>query len=170
MDRDEEIRQAGRILTEYLRVNGLRKTQERSALLDAIYMYDGYFTPDLLSYDMSEKWNFRVCRATVYNNLALFEDAGLVRKVWLNGEPKYQKIWNNNYGIHLICSGCGSVTDCNDEKVRRQIEEMRKRRFIMSGYSLYIYGHCVKCAAALRRKQRKMEKIYNNKKDDKRKI
>ena len=43
-----------------------------------------------------------------------------------------------------------------DEKIRRQIGEMRTRRFTMTGWSLNIYGMCSKCMASLKRKQKKL--------------
>ena len=161
MDRNEEFRQAAVALTDYLHVHGLRSTPERNALLKAVYAYDGFFKPESLLLDMPSKHDFRVCRATVYNNLGLFEEAGLVQRVWLNGEIGYKKCWSNKYSIHLICSACGTVSECSDEKVRAQIEDMRKKRFVMTGYSLSIQGLCGKCSAALKRKRKKMEKIYS---------
>ncbi|MBO4267951.1 MAG: transcriptional repressor [Bacteroidaceae bacterium] len=163
MDRNEELRQAMMALTDYLHVHGLRSTPERNALLKAVYTYDGYFKPETLSFDMLEKHGFRVCRATVYNNLGLFEEAGLVQRVWLNGETGYRRSWTNRYSIHMICTGCGSVVECSDDKVRAQIEDMRKKRFVMTGYSLSIQGLCGKCSAALKRKRKKMEKLYSEK-------
>ena len=161
MDRSEELKLAESALNDYLHVNGLRSTPERNALLKAIYTYDGYFNPESLSVDMLEKHGFRVCRATVYNNLKLFEEAGFVQRVWMNGEICYKRCWNNRYSIRLICSGCGVVVECSDEKVRSQIEAMRKKRFVMSGYSLSIQGLCGKCSAALKRKRKMMDKKHS---------
>ncbi|MBR6370119.1 MAG: transcriptional repressor [Bacteroidaceae bacterium] len=163
MDKNEEMGQAMVVLTDYLHVHGLRSTAERNALLKAVCTYEGYFNPESLSIDMLKKHGFRVCRATVYNNLRLFEEAGLVQKVWLNGEIGYRRCWSNKHSIHLICSECGSIVECTDDRVRFQIESMRKKRFVMTGYLLSIHGLCGKCSAALKRKRKKMEKIYSEK-------
>lgn len=163
MDKNEELKQAVIVLNDYLRVHGLRSTPERNALLKGVYAYEGNFKPELLLADMPEKYDFRVCRATVYNNLRLFEDAGLVQREWLNGEIGYRKSLTNRYSIHLVCSECGSVTECSDDKVRAQIEDMRKKRFVMTGFSLSILGLCGRCSAALKRKRKKMEKKYSEK-------
>lgn len=156
MDRAEEIRQVRQALSDYLHLHGLRSTPERFALLEAIYMTDGIFKPEKLLADMEARKTLRVCRATVYNNLGLFEDAGLVRKLMLNGESGYEKLWHNPFGIRLVCTSCGRVTECGDEKVRHQIEDMKKKRFTMTGWSLNLYGLCSKCQAALKRKQKKL--------------
>ncbi|MBO7113514.1 MAG: transcriptional repressor [Bacteroidaceae bacterium] len=160
-DRNEEMRQ---ILADHLRLQNLRNTPERRAVLDAVLLTEGPFTPESLQEIMESRQNFRVCRATIYNGLGLLEDAGLVRKICLSGLVRYEKCWKNRYSIRLTCTSCGSVTDVNDDLVRRQIENMRKRRFTMAGWSLTVYGLCSKCLAALKRKQNRLNKKDKDKK------
>ena len=71
----DKVRQ---MLTEYLQKNGHRKTPERYAILDTIYSIKGHFDIDMLYSYMAEKEKFRVSRATLYNPLILFRDAGLI--------------------------------------------------------------------------------------------
>mgnify|MGYP002242188618 CR=1 FL=1 len=55
------------ILTEYLQVNGHRKTPERYAILDTIYSIKGsILTFDTLYNYMANEGKFRVSRATLY--------------------------------------------------------------------------------------------------------
>ena len=68
------------ILTEYLQVNGHRKTPERYAILDTIYSIKGHFDIDTLYNYMANEGKFRVSRATLYNTIILFIDAKLVIK------------------------------------------------------------------------------------------
>jgi Fur family transcriptional regulator, ferric uptake regulator len=62
------------------------------------------------------------------------------------------------------------VMEYDDHNVHRQIEAMRVKRFTISSYSLYVYGLCSKCSAALKRKQKKIlnkiEKQKNGRKKD----
>ena len=62
---------------QYLQSKGLRKTQERFAILDAIYSIDGHFTMEELLDVMTES-RFHVSRATLYNTMELLTDAHLV--------------------------------------------------------------------------------------------
>lgn len=156
MDKTECLRQARQRLSDYVRVNSLRYTQERETLLDAIYLTEAPFSADAMSKQMSEKRRMRVSRATVYNNLLLFERAGLVRKVFLNEQVMYERTDRNLGVIRMQCSNCGKVTEMNDDRVRHQIGEMRTRRFTMTGWSLTVYGLCSSCMAVLKRKQKKL--------------
>lgn len=69
---------AKQILTEYLQSNGYRKTPERYAMLDAAYSIKGEFDLLTLCEYMETEARFRVCLATLYNNITLLVNAGIV--------------------------------------------------------------------------------------------
>lgn len=169
MDKAESLRQARQKLSDYVRINSMRNTPERIALLEAIYSWDDMFSAEALSSQMSQKRRMRISRATVYNNLGLFEKAGLVRKVFLNNQVLFERTDRERGVIRLLCGGCGQVTEMNDDRVRHLIEEMRTRRFTMTGWSLNVYGLCSKCMTALKRKQNKLKIITDNSKNENRK-
>jgi Fur family ferric uptake transcriptional regulator len=56
---------------------------------------------------------------------------------------------------------CGTVTEVRDEKLRQVIESTHSRGFSIAHTSLYIYGVCSKCAAARRRKEKKLKEQKN---------
>ena len=65
MDKAEVLRQARQKLSDYLRINSLRSTPERMALLDAIYSSEAPFSAEALSSQMSAKSRMRISKATV---------------------------------------------------------------------------------------------------------
>ena len=91
MDKADAISAARQELADYLRFKSKRNTPERNQLLEAIYSVDTAISADELSEEMSRSSRFRISRATVYNNLRLFEDACLIRKVFLNGKVMYER-------------------------------------------------------------------------------
>ena len=165
MDKTNEgFVQARQHLADYLRLNSLRSTPERNALLEAIYSFDAPIQAEELSRIMSEGGRLRISRATVYNNLNLFEEAGLVRKVFQDDKVLFERTDKNKGVIRLICGGCGKTTEMNSDKVRRQIAVMRTRRFTANGWVLNVYGLCSKCTADLKRKQNRLNKKDKDKK------
>lgn len=159
MDKADPLSQARQNLADYLRLNSLRNTPERNALLEVIYQADAPLQAEELSDLMTQgAARLRISRATVYNNLKLFEDAGLVRKVFQDDRVFFERTDKNKGVIRLICSGCGKTTEMNSDKVRRQIAVMRTRRFNASGWVLNVYGLCGKCSADLKRKQNRLNK------------
>ena len=164
MDKADAISAARQELADYLRFKSKRNTPERNQLLEAISSVDTAISADELSEEMSRSSRFRISRATVYNNLRLFEDACLIRKVFLNGKVMYERTDRSKGVIRLICGGCGKTTEMNSDKVRRQIAMMPTRRFNATSWVLNMYGMCSKCAADLKRRQNRLNKIHKDKK------
>ena len=142
------------ILTEYLQVNGHRKTPERYAILDTIYSIKGHFDIDTLYNYMANEGKFRVSRATLYNTIILFIDAKLVIKHQFGNSSQYERAYNNETHHHMICTECGKVTEFLDENLKQAIANTKLKKFHASHYSLYIYGVCSKCTWAKRRKKK----------------
>lgn len=164
MDKADSLSQARQNLADYLRLNSLRNTPERNALLETIYQADVPLQAEELARLMTEGTRLRISRATVYNNLKLFEEAGLVRKIFQEDRIFFERTDKNRGVIRLICSGCGKTTEMNSDKVRRQIAVMRTRRFNATGWVLNVYGLCSKCTADLKRKQNRLNKKDKDKK------
>ena len=164
MDKADGLAQARQNLADYLRLNSLRNTPERNALLEAIYSIDAPIQAEELSRLMSDGDMLRISRATVYNNLRLFEDAGLVRKIFKEDKVLFERTDKSKGVVRLICGRCGKTTEMPGDKVRRQIAIMRTPRFNPTGWVLNMYGLCSKCTTDLKRKQKRLNKTDKDKK------
>lgn len=141
---------------QYLQNKGLRKTQERFAILDAIYSIEGHFTLEALLEKMTAS-KFHVSRATLYNTMDLLTDAHLVIRHKFGNTSQYEKSYNMTTHFHRICMSCGTVTEVEDEKLRQVIENTHSKGFSIAHTTLYMYGTCAKCVAARRRKEKKLQ-------------
>ena len=164
MDKADGLAQARQNLADYLRLNSLRNTPERNALLEAIYSIDAPIQAEELSRLMSDGDMLRISRATVYNNLRLFEDAGLVRKIFKEDKVLFERTDKSKGVVRMICGRCGKTTEMPGDKVRRQIAIMRTPRFNPTGWVLNMYGLCSKCTTDLKRKQKRLNKTDKDKK------
>ena len=151
---------------QYLQNKGFRKTQERFAILDAIYSIEGHFTMEELM-DIMNASKFHVSRATLYNTMELLTDAHLVIRHKFDNSSQYEKSFNMTTHFHRICMSCGSVTEVRDEKLRRVIENAHSKGFSIAHTSLYMYGMCSKCMAAKRRRENKEKKLREQRNNNK---
>src|ERR1035437_4550917 len=137
------------MFTEYLKKHKHRKTPERYAILERIYLYEGHFNAEVL-YNLMEA-EYRVSLATVYNTLELLLDCKLIIKHQLGGQfAQYEKAFGNNTHHHLICTHCGKVKEFTDKQLRIAIQNRKFAHFQTSHYSLYLYGLCRKCKELLK--------------------
>ena len=143
------------ILTDYLKVNKMRCTPERYAILKAIYSINGSFDIETLLTHMEKNEKFRVSRATIYNTIALLINANLVTHHQFGQESRYEKCFNSGK-VHMVCTSCNKVTEINNLDLTDKIANIKK--FHSTHYSLYIYGLCNKCHQALKRRKARMNK------------
>lgn len=133
-----------RVFTDFLSANGHKKTSERMAILEEIYRLDCHFDAGELHHCMRLK-NYTVSMATVYNNMKLFEQAGLVTKHrFENGMAQYERSYFRGNHHHIIFTDTGEVKEFRDvriHEIQRMIEETYG--IVVDRHSLYFYGrHC----------------------------
>lgn len=159
IDKKESVRVAvERILDNYLETSKHRKTPERYAILNAVYNFNGHFTLEELGEKLAADYRFPVSRATLYNTLKLFLELRLVIRHRFQGATKYEACYEGESHCHQICTVCGKVTEVKSAEVTRSIDEMHLKRFRKDGYTLYIYGICSTCQAAMTRQRRNKNK------------
>jgi Fur family ferric uptake transcriptional regulator len=153
--KDGTLKAVEHILDSYLEMNNHRKTPERYAILKAVYSIDGHFTLDELGAKLKEEYRFLVSRATLYNTINLFMELRLVIRHRFQGSTKYEACYADNSHCHQICTVCGRVTEVKSPEIAEAIEKMHLKRFRKDGFTLYIYGICSTCQAAITRKNKK---------------
>lgn len=142
---------------EYLQARGLRLTQERVTITEAVFSHHEHFDADQLVASLSE----RVSRSTIYRTLSMFEEAGLLRKV---ARTKDRDVYEHDYGYpqhdHLICQKCGSLTEFHNAQISSILDEVaRQSGFRMDGHRLEVYGTCSNCLRRPARRHRKLDMV-----------
>lgn len=143
------------IFTEYLKVNKMRRTPERYAILKAIYSIEGSFDIESLLKSM-ENERFRVSRATIYNTISLLINANLVTHHQFGTVSKYEKCYNSGKS-HLVCTNCHKIVEINNINLIETLTTNIKK-FHLTHYSLYVYGLCNKCHQAAKRRKSRVKK------------
>lgn len=81
---------------------------------------------------------------TVYRNISLFKEQGLVKYVaTVDGEERIDG--RTDPHAHFVCSKCGSIYDIEDTELTAAETSLAGEGFIVESKSVTYYGVCAKC-------------------------
>lgn len=89
------------VLKKYLKAKGLRNTPERYTILEEIYNQSKHFNVEELYLLMLER-KYHISKATIYNSIDVFLDAGLIRKHQFGDGATYEKSYFDKQHDHLV--------------------------------------------------------------------
>lgn len=131
---------------QFLRSRGQRVTQERLALFEEIFAQHKHIDAEELLAAMKAR-GLKISRATVYRNLDLLVECGMVRKQRL-GQDRffYEHIHGGQHHDHLVCTVCGRVVEFVSPGIAAlQAEICRAHGFVPTRHTLQISGLCNQC-------------------------
>lgn len=136
-------------LVRYWRAHGLRRTAERTNLLEHIYSIEGAFTADDLVSSFAAYY-FTLAPATIYNALDLFCSLGLTVRVLCGDRILYERALGEPL-CHFFrsCTRCKRVDKLPAEQVEKKLESVKYQRFKAKAVSICTYGLCSNCSAQL---------------------
>jgi len=83
--------------------------------------------------------------ATVYNNLKLFEEQGLVIRVAnVNGVERYDA--NTSDHVHFVCEKCGAVIDIMDADIQGAKKTCQVGQAKINSIQIVLHGTCESCS------------------------
>ena len=153
-------------LTLYMEEKSLRKTPERYEILRVAGLANGIFTIDALMQLMKEHAKFQVSRATLFNTMELFCDAGLVIKHLLATAAHYELKTDNTPKAYVICRQCNTITKVSISTAKLALQNLHVRYFSIEDKIVYMHGLCRKCQAKNRLEAKKKNKSIKQDKNN----
>jgi Fur family ferric uptake transcriptional regulator len=125
-------------------VKTMRLTNQRQVILEELRKVTSHPTAGEL-YDMVRKRLPRIGLGTVYRNLELLSEAGVIKKLETGGEQK-RFDGNAEAHYHIRCSGCGRVDDIH----LARLEDLDAKasnccNYRIQGHHIEFTGLCPDC-------------------------
>jgi len=131
-------------LNQTLHAGGLRLTKQRQAILDVLQGTTEH--PDAAwVYEQVRQRIPNVSMGTIYRNLGVLEDRGLIRVLCYGRFRRYDGNLSKHY--HLACLSCGAVYDLALPRQDNLNQQVEQEGYQVTDHRLEFYGCCPKCLA-----------------------
>lgn len=130
---------------QQLKLTGVRMTPQRHAILSFLLDTTSHPTVDEIYKALADRFpNMSV--ATVYNNLKVFIDTGLVKELtYGDSASRFDADLSEHY--HAICEGCGKIVDFSYPSLHEiELAAKEKTNFRIKGHRMEVYGYCADCS------------------------
>ncbi|GAF67169.1 Fur family transcriptional regulator [Bacillus sp. TS-2] len=129
---------------EALKSTRVRMTPQRHAILE--YLYDSMKHPTADEIYKALEGRFpNMSVATVYNNLRVFKDVGIVKELtYGDSSSRFDCVTTDHY--HVICQDCGKIVDFHYPGLD-EVETLAEHvtGFRIHSHRMEIYGSCEGC-------------------------
>lgn len=119
-----------------------RNTKQRDLIYQVIL--NNHSHPDAETiYQQVHEINPKISKGTVYRNLNILSDLGLINHVQLPGSDRYD--FNTNQHIHIRCTQCGNVFDIPVNYHMEDDEAVEENGFTSVRHITVFEGVCPQC-------------------------
>lgn len=122
----------------------LRMTNQREIILRELKKSKRHLSADEL-YDIVKKFMPRISLATVYRNLEILSETGVIRKLEISGRQKRFDFDVSDHD-HIYCAMCHKVDNLNIERKNVDSEQLGvEAGYSITGYRVEVIGICPEC-------------------------
>lgn len=132
------------LMTEVSETKSQRSTEQRHLLQEILRQADRHLDADEI-YQMARRRSPSISLSTVYRNLRVFKNLGLVEQHQLSNRYFYE-IATRGRHHHLVCLGCGRVFEFNCPSTEHLKSRISKEEgFKVTETDVRLTGYCPDC-------------------------
>lgn len=128
-----------------LKKHGYKTTKRRQDILVYFESADGYRTAKELNEHMESIYD-GISFDTVYRNLHLYHELGILEATELNSERHFRMNCATHHHHHFICNDCGKtkkINHCPMDKIGSMLDNYQ-----VKDHKFEVYGLCPLCQSA----------------------
>jgi Fur family peroxide stress response transcriptional regulator len=124
----------------------LAATHQRQVIYEAVVTTAGHYSPESVCAEVRRRTP-SISLATVYKNLRLFVERGLLREVSPHASTLLVE-GNLEPHHHLVCTRCKAVQDIECDFINlKKLSRQAPRGFDLTQPLIEVYGLCRRCSA-----------------------
>jgi Fur family peroxide stress response transcriptional regulator len=125
--------------------HGLAATHQRKIIFEAVVAAPGHYSPEQI-YAVVKRRVPSISLATIYNNLRMFVEKGLLREVSPHASTLLVE-GNLKPHHHLVCSRCKSVHDITGDFIDyKRLARQAPGGFDLTKPQIEVFGLCPRCS------------------------
>jgi len=138
--------QERRIFNEFISSKGLKKTVQRSLVLETFLSINKHVSVEDV-YRIVNKKAHRVGLVTIYRTMKLIAGSGLAREVMFDdGMIKFEHAYGRQHHHHMVCTNCKQVIEFSSLQMDKAEEAVLETHDFEVSYHRYeIFGLCREC-------------------------
>lgn len=124
---------------------GFKNTKQRSAIMNLLAERNTPLTAEEIGEAIAPSYP-KLALSTVYRNLELFTNAGLLEKSFFQDGITRYSLTKGHHGHYLICTGCQEkirLEDCPLHELEHKLTD--ETGFTITDHDLTLYGLCPAC-------------------------
>ncbi|KYH27983.1 MULTISPECIES: Fur family transcriptional regulator [Clostridium] len=134
-------------IEEALKKKGYKLTRQRKSILEVLIENSGKLISVEDIYIQCKKKYSKTNLSTVYRNLEILKDIGMLHKTNFNGSSSsYEITYNQCHHHHLICKNCGKTETIDYCPLEAITPKINNNGFTVTDHRLEIYGYCSNCS------------------------
>lgn len=126
----------------------MKYSRQRELILETLRNAHTHPTAEEL-YAQVKQQRPSISLGTIYRNLNLLVELGVIRKVESVGSASIRYDGRNDEHCHLVCSSCGKIMDINlDYFTSIDAKVLSDTGFTVSEHGIVLKGLCKECASS----------------------